>query len=305
MASGARPCSRPISSVQRLHGLADEAAALAADAIEIAECLGLRQRPTTAGVKSLILLLAVAGIPREGIAIAAAVADAAAAATNHRGRCKNSAQAARALRQKLRTAGLAGAAGQPGAVLRARNGIRIFSRLFSAKRGATDFALLHKVARTIKALAAFDAALDFGRVLDLAREGVAAGFADAFESRLASVAHALAGAIQALDLDIAAIFDATSTEAIAPISRPRGRVGRPPPPLRRMGAPFEADARSWAIGPCSIADALACGQLRPERARPGIEAAFAEAREAGDRSRPISPPSTASGTRADRSLQAA
>ena len=269
---------------QRLHGLAEEAAALAADAIEIAECLGLRQRPTIAGVKSLILLLrAVAGIPREGIAIAAAVATAPqpqriieAAAKGlewrrRRARCAKSFEP-RVWRALLASQALSSALETESHFLAPLLGE-------AWRGGATDFALLHKVARTIKALAAFDAALDFGRVLDLAREGVAAGFADAFESRLASVAHALAGAIQALDLDIAAIFNATSTEAIAldGLADRAGGWAAHPRRFEEWARLSEADARFRAIGPASIADALACGQLRPERARPGIEAAFAEA----------------------------
>ena len=159
---------------------------------------------------------------------------------------------------------------------------RIFSPplLGDAWRGAaTDFALLHKIARTIKALAAFDADLDFGRVIDLAREGVAASFADGFESRLSSVDHSLTGAIQALDLDIAAIFGATSIGAIdlERLSDRAGRWAAHPGRFEEWARLSEADAQLRAIGPVSIADALAAGQLRPERARAGVEAAFAEA----------------------------
>jgi hypothetical protein len=38
-----------------------------------------------------------------------------------------------------------------------------------------------------------------------------------------------------------------------------------------------SDRQLRAIGPASIADALACGQPQPDRARAAIEAAFAEA----------------------------
>jgi hypothetical protein len=152
--------------------------------------------------------------------------------------------------------------------------------LGDAWRGAaTDFALLHKVARTTKALAAFDADLDFGRVIDLAREGVAASFADGFESRLASVGHALAGAVQALDLDIAAVFGATAIATID-LERLADRAGRwaaHPCRFEECARLSEADAQLRAIGPVSIADALASGQMRPKRAHAIIEAAFAEA----------------------------
>ncbi len=61
----------------RLQSLADDAAALASNATEIGRYLGLRQKPTIAGVKRLVILLrAIALIPREGTVTAAAVAKA-------------------------------------------------------------------------------------------------------------------------------------------------------------------------------------------------------------------------------------
>ena len=152
--------------------------------------------------------------------------------------------------------------------------------LGEAWRGAaTDFALLHKVARTMKALAAFDADLDFDRVIELAREGVAASFADGFESRLGSVGHALDGAVQALDLDVAAALGRRRSRQSISTASPTARDDGPPHPRRfeEWARLSEADAQLRAIGPVSIADSLARGQMRPERAHATIEAAFAEA----------------------------
>ena len=322
---------------QRLHGLADEAAALAADAIEIAECLGLRQRPTIAGVKSLILLLrAVAGIPREGIAIAAAVATAPqpqriieAAAKGlewrrRRARCAKSFEPRvwRAPLARLRPALAKGVAFWPARFTGPyREADRLLRGLASAplprrpsqrlalldsllasqalssaleteshflapllgeawRGGATDFALLHKVARTIKALAAFDAA---SRLRPRARpraRGRRRRFRRCFR-KPPRVGRALRWPAR---------FRRSISTSPQSSTRPRPR--RSPsmasPTARRGWAAHpsrfeewarlsEADARLRAIGPASIADALACGQLRPERARPGIEAAFAEA----------------------------
>ncbi len=78
----------------------------------------------------------------------------------------------------------------------------------------TDFALVLKTARTIERLAEFEADLDFDRVIDLARKGVATAFADDFESGLKALAQSLSATIQALDLNIAAIFRAKAIAAI-------------------------------------------------------------------------------------------
>ena len=120
---------------------------------------------------------------------------------------------------------------------------------------------------------------DFDRVIDLAREGLAANLADGFENRLATVDLALGGAVQTLDLDIAAIFGVTSIEAVD-LERLADRTRQwaaHPGHFEEWTRLSEADARLRAIGPASIAEALASGQLRPERARATIEAAFAEA----------------------------
>ncbi len=320
----------------RLQNLADESATLAANATEIARYLGFRQRPTISGVKTLIMLLkAIASLPREGISIAAAVAkaqapqriiDAAAKGVEwrrRRARCAKSFEPRvwRTPLARLRPALAKGVAFWPARFTKSyREANRLLRSLSSAplpkrpserlalldailggqalssaleieshflapllgdawRGAATDFALLHKVARTVKCLAAFDADLDFGRVIDLAREGVAASFADGFESRLASVSRSLAGAIQALDLDVAAVFGAPSTGAID-LERLADRAGRwttHPSRFEEWARLSEADAQLRATGPVSIADALAAGQLRPERARAGVEAAFAEA----------------------------
>ncbi len=116
--------------------------------------------------------------------------------------------------------------------------------------------------------------------IDLAREGVAASFADGFESRLASVAHALAGAIQALDLDIAAIFGATSIEAIALDAprRPRGRDGPPTPATSKNGRVFRKPTPDCARSAPPRSPTRSPGTAAARtRARHGIEAAFAEA----------------------------
>ena len=320
----------------RLRSLADEAAALAANATEIGRHLGLRQRPTISGVKTLILLLrATAALPREGLGIAAAVAraqapqriiDAAAKGVEwrrRRARCARTfdARVWRTPLARLRPALARGVAFWParlaGSYREADRQLRSLASAPLPKRpserlalldsllagqalssaleieshflaptlgeawsgAATDFALLHKVAQAIKALAAYDADLDLDRVIELAREGVAASFADGFESRLASVGHALAGAVQALDLDVAAAFGATSIAGVD-LDRLADRAGRwaaHPSRFEEWARLSEADAQLHAIGPVSIADALASGEMRPDRAHATIEAAFAEA----------------------------
>lgn len=143
----------------------------------------------------------------------------------------------------------------------------------------TDFAVLHKAAQTLKSLAAFGADLDFERIIDLARQGVASTFADDFESSLKALGQSLAGAIQALDLNVAAIFHVKAAGAID-LERLAERAGQwavHPARFEEWARLAKADRLLRAIGPVSIADALASGALQPARAQATIEAAFAEA----------------------------
>lgn len=143
----------------------------------------------------------------------------------------------------------------------------------------TDFGLVHKVARTIKDLAAFDAHLNLDRVIDVARDGVAATFADDLESNLNALILALGETIQRLDLDVLAIFQA---KAIATINL--DALAERAEQWASSHARFEewarlakADIELRAIGPASIAAALASGRLPPGDARAELETAFAEA----------------------------
>ncbi len=154
------------------------------------------------------------------------------------------------------------------------------SILGDAWKGAdTDFALLHKTARTLQELAAFDADLDVDRIIGLAREGVAATFADDFEASLKSLGQSIAGVVETLDINVAAVFRVKDIGAID-LERLGERTGQ----WATHSARFEewarlahADRLFRAIGPAAVADALASGQLQPARARAKIEAAFAEA----------------------------
>ena len=322
--------------VPQLKSLSEASAALASTATEIARFLGLQQSPTLSGVRTLIALLrAVAELPREGLGIAAAIANAPslpniieAAEQGLEWRRRRSFYSGffhesvwRAPLARLRPALAKGAAFWParfGApyreaerVLRSvateplpkrpADRLELLDALLSgqalsgsvetqshfldallgdARRGEeTDLDLLLKTARTIEKLAAFDADLDFDRIIELARKGVASAFADDFESGLKALAQSLAAANQALDLNISAIFRAKALGAVD-LERLADRAAQwatHPARFEEWTRLAEADRQLRAIGPASIADALASGALQPARACAKLEAAFAEA----------------------------
>lgn len=319
-----------------LQTLADSAAALATSAAELAAYLGLRRKPTVAGVGVLISLLrTAAALPCDGHTVAAAIAKAPSpqrileAAENglewrrQRARCAKSfsPNVWRTPLAQLRPALARGAAFWPSRLSNSyRDADRLLRGLASAplpkrpaarlalldavmtgqalssslaiesrflagvlgegwKGAATDFERLRAIALSVGKLAAFDPNLDFDRTIGLTREGAAATLAAGFETRLATVSQMFSAALQTLDLDIAAIFGAPSIEAIdlGRLAERAAQWAAHPGFFEEWTRISEADAQLRAIGPASIADALASGALQPAQAHASLEAAFAEA----------------------------
>ncbi|PNG25586.1 DUF4011 domain-containing protein [Methylocella silvestris] len=143
----------------------------------------------------------------------------------------------------------------------------------------TDFSLLHRTALTLKELALFDADLNFDRIIELARKGVAGPFADDIEANLNGLKPLVAATLQALDVDLAALFK-TKTIGAIDLERLAERASQwaiHPGRFEEWARLAKADRQMRAIGPPSFADALASGALEPTRAPAMIEAAFAEA----------------------------
>jgi hypothetical protein len=311
--------------VPQLKGLSEASAALASTATGIARFLGLQQSPTLSGVRTLIALLrTVAELPREGLGIAAAIANAPslqniieAAEQGIEWRRRRSLYSGsfhesvwRAPLARLRPALAKGAAFWParfGApyreaerVLRSvateplpkrsSDRLELLDALLSSQalsgsvetqshfldallgdawRGEeADLDLLLKTALTIERLADFDADLDFDRIIELARKGVASAFADDFESGLKALAQSLAAANQALDLDISAIFRAKAIGAVD-LERLADRAAQwasHPARFEEWTRLAKADRQLRAIGPASIADGLASWAQQPARA---------------------------------------
>jgi len=143
----------------------------------------------------------------------------------------------------------------------------------------TDFALVQSVARTIEELAAFDVHLNLPRVINMARDGVAAAFADELEKDLGATLSALADARTRLDLDVAAIFRVNSVGAIdlRLLAKHAAQWAANHTRFEEWARLAKADRQLRAIGPAIIADKLASGRLDPGQARAELEIAFAEA----------------------------
>jgi very-short-patch-repair endonuclease len=143
----------------------------------------------------------------------------------------------------------------------------------------STFRLIHRVARIVARLIAFDPRLNAERVIAIAHDGAARAHYENLEASLREVAVLLRDAVQSLGLDIAALFQTSSAAAIdlnALSERAAGWAANP--------ACFEewirlakADREVRASGAEKIADALAFGTLEPKNAYSAIDAAFAEA----------------------------
>ncbi|WP_051952481.1 DUF4011 domain-containing protein [Methylocapsa aurea] len=152
--------------------------------------------------------------------------------------------------------------------------------LGDAWRGAkTDFRLIHSIAKIVEQLAALGIRSNLDRVLDLARDGAAASYANDFEFHHDALIVAFDDVVQALDLDVAAIFGTNIISAIRLdlVAERAAEWASNPAQFEEWARLAKADRQLREIGPMSIANGLASGQIDPGRARIELETAFAEA----------------------------
>ncbi len=143
----------------------------------------------------------------------------------------------------------------------------------------TDFVLVRSIAQTTEKLAAYDVHLNLARIIDMARDGVAATHADELERNLEATLKALGGAIERLDLDVAAIFRINSLGAISLdlLAAQAARWAANQPRFEEWARLAKADRQARATGLALLADGLASGRLEPRKASAELETAFAEA----------------------------